>query len=108
MWSKSALFLMVRIKVQKRRGYTFPVPVWVVNEFLTALTDLVWIGEMALKRIPLPKDERSRQQMSWVKTVSPSGIITGTQMVIKDLCKYKGLDIVDVKTADVQVKISLK
>ncbi|AFQ45025.1 hypothetical protein Desmer_3143 [Desulfosporosinus meridiei DSM 13257] len=102
------MFLMVRIKVQKRRGYTFPVPVWVVNEFLTALTDLVWIGEMALKRIPLPKDERSRQQMSWVKTVSPSGIITGTQMVIKDLCKYKGLDIVDVKTADVQVKISLK
>lgn len=102
------MFLIVRIKVQKRRGYTFPVPVWVVNEFLTALTDLVWIGEMALKRIPLPKDERSRQQMSWVKTVSPSGIITGTQMVIKDLCKYKGLDIVDVKTADVQVKISLK
>ncbi|SDH21145.1 hypothetical protein [Desulfosporosinus hippei] len=63
---------------------------------------------MALQRIPLPKDETSRQPMSWVKTVSPSGIITATQMVIKDLSKYKGLDIVDVKTADVQVKISLK
>ncbi|KGK86214.1 hypothetical protein DP73_17095 [Desulfosporosinus sp. HMP52] len=108
MWTKSALFLLVRVKVQKRRGFTFPVPMWVVDEFLTALTDLVWVGEMALKRIPLPKDETSRQHMSWIKSVSPSGIIAATQRVIKDLSKHKGLDIVDVKTSEVQVKISLK
>lgn len=102
------MFLVLRVKVQKRRGYTFPIPVWVVNEFLTALTDIVRVGEIALQRMPLPKDETSRQSMSWVKTVSPRGIIAATRMVIKDLSKYKGLDIVDVKTADVQVKISLK
>jgi len=108
MWSKTAKLLMIRIKTQENRGFTFPVPVWVVNEFLKALTDIAWVGEMALKRIPLPQEEKARKHLSWVKTISPSGIILAVHMVIKDLSKYKGLHVVDVKTGDVEVKISLK
>lgn len=102
------MLLMIRVKVQKRRGFVIPVPVWVVNDFLTALRDLVWLGETTLKHIPFPQDETSLKRLSWIKTVSPNGIIAATQLVIKDLCRYKGLDVVDVKTGDVQVKISLK
>lgn len=108
MWSKSARLLLIRVKVQKRRGFTFPVPVWVVDEFLEALTDLALVGEMVIRRVPLPRDEKTRKHLRWVKTCSPSVIIAATHSIIKDLSRYKGLDVVDVEAGEVQVKISLK
>lgn len=108
MWSKSALLLTVRVKVQGHRGFTFPIPVWVVDEFLTALTDLAWVGERVLMHIPLYQDERARKHLNWVKTISPSGVIELANKVIKDLRNYKGMDVVDVKTKDVDVKVSLR
>ena len=108
MWNKSARLIMVRIKVQKHRGFTFPVPVWVVDEFMEALTDLAWVGEMIIRRIPLPRDEKARKHLSWVKEISPSGIIAASHGLIKDLSKYKALDVVDVEAGEVQVKISIK
>lgn len=110
MWNKSARLLVVRVKVQRHRGFAFPVPFWVVDELLEALTDLVWIGEMVIKRVPLPRDKKARKHLSWMKTCSPSGMIDATHSIIKDLdlSRYKGLDVVDVETGDVQVKISIK
>ena len=108
MWNKSVGLLMVRIKVQKHRAFTFPVPVWVVDEFLEALRDLVWFGELVIKRVPLPKEEKNCKHLSWVKSISPSGIIATTHSFIKDLYSFKGLDIVDVEAGEVQVKISIK
>ena len=108
MWTKSARLLMVRVKVQKRRGFTIPVPIRVIDEFLEALADLAWVGERVLSRVPLPRDEKARKQLSWVKTYSPSGIIIATQCILKDLSRYKGLDVVDVKAGEVQVKISIR
>jgi hypothetical protein len=107
-WNKSARLLMVRIKVQKRRGFRFPVPIWVVDEFLEALTDLARVGEFALRHVPVPRDEKASKHLRWVKTISPSGIIAATHSIIKDLTRHKGLDVVDVEAGDVQVKISLK
>lgn len=108
MWSKSALLLTVRVKVQGHRGFTFPIPVWVVDEFLTALTDLAWVGERVLMQIPLPQDEKGRKHLNWLKTISPSRVIELVNKVSKDLRNYKGMDVVDVKTKDVQVKVSLR
>jgi len=108
MWNKTARLLMVRVKVQKHRRFAFPVPVWVVDEFLEALTDLAWVGELVIRRVPLPRDEKARKHLSWVKTCSPSGVIAASHSIIKDLCRYKGLDVVNVKTGEVQVKISIK
>lgn len=108
MLSKSALLLVVRVKLQGRRGYTIPIPVWVIDEFFMAITELAWIGEIALKHIPLPGDEKARKHLNWVKTISPSRVIAVANNVIKDLCKYKGLDLIDVKSGDVQVKVSLR
>ena len=108
MWNKSARFLMVRVKLQKHRGFVFPVPVWVVDELFEALTDLAWVGEMVIRRVPLPRDEKARTHLSWAKTISPSGIIAASHSMIKDLRRYKGLDVVDVEVGDVQVKISIK
>ena len=108
MWNKPAKLLIVRVKLQRHRRFTFPVPIWVVNQFLEALTDLAWVGEMAIRKIPVPRDEKASQQLRWVKTISPSGIIAATHNIIKDLSDFKGLDVVDVETKDVQVKVSLK
>ena len=96
MWNKSARLLMVRVKLQKHRNFVFPVPFWVVDEFFEALTEfgLGWGGNGI----------RSR----WVKTFSPSGIIAASHSIIKDLNRYKGLDVVDVEVGEVQVKISIK
>ena len=99
---------MVRVKVQKRRGFAIPVPIWIVDEFLEALTELAWVGVKLLSRVPLPQDEKARKHLSWLKTCSPSGLITASRGIIKDLEKYKGLDVVDVKSGEVQVKISIK
>jgi len=99
---------MVRVKVHSHRGFAFPVPLWVVGQFLDALTDLAWVGESVIRRIPLPQDEKARKHMSWVKSFSPSGIITVTNSMMKDLSQYKGLDLVDVQAGEVQVKISIK
>jgi len=107
-WNKSARLLIVRVKVKKRRGFTLPVAVRVVDEFLEALTDLAWVGEMVIKCIPLPHEEKARKHLTWVKTISPSGIIATTHSIIKDLSRYKGLDLVDVEAGEVQVKISIK
>lgn len=108
MWNKVTRLLLVRVKVQKRRGFAFPVPVWVVDEFLEALTDLAWVGEMVIRRVPLPRDVKARQHLSWVKTCSPSGIIATLHSIIKDLSRYKGLDVIDMEAGEVQVKISIK
>jgi len=102
------MLLIVRIKLKGRRRFTFPVPVWVVDEFMEALTDLARIVELVLKNIPDPREEKARNHLRWVKRISPSGIIAVSQGLIKDLNRYKGLDVVDVETEDVQVKISLK
>lgn len=108
MWNKSAWLLMVRVRVQKRRGFAFPLPLWIVDEFLEALTDLAWVGETVIRRVPLPRDEKARKHLSWVKSCSPSSIIAATHSIIKDLRRYKGLDIVDVEAGEIQVKISIK
>ncbi len=110
MWNKSARLIIVRVKVQKHVEFAFPVPFWVVDEFLEAFTDLAWVGEMVIKRVPLPRDEKARKHLCWIKTCSPSGIIDAMHSIIKDLdlSRYKGLDVVDVETGDVQVKISIK
>lgn len=108
MWIKSVSLLMVRIKVLKHRAFTFPVPVWVVDEFLVALKELAGFGELVLRRVPLPQEEKARKHMGWVNLISPSDIIDTTQSFIKDLYRYKGLDVVDVEAAGVQVKISIK
>lgn len=102
------MLLLVRIKLKRRWGFTFPVLIWVVNEFMEAFTDIAWIGELALKNLPAPRDEQARNHLNWVKRISPSGIIAVSHGFIKDLSRYKGLDVVDVETEDVQVKISLK
>lgn len=108
MWNRSAKLLMVRVKVQKRRGFTFPIPIWVIHEFLEALTDLARAGEIVLRQLPTPRDEKASKHLRWVKTISPSSIIGVSQNIIKDLTRYKGLDVVDVETGGVQIKISLK
>ena len=94
--------------MQKHRGFAFPVPFWVVGQFLEALTDLAWVGESVIRRIPLPQDEKARKHLNWVKTFSPSGVITVTHSMMKDLSQYKGLDLVDVQAGEVQVKINIK
>lgn len=108
MWNNSAKLLIIRVKMNQRKEFTFPVPVYVVDEFMEALTDLAWMGEMALKRLPLPRDEKARKQLRWVKAISPSGIMKGLNSTIKDLKRYKGLNVIDLETRDIQVKISLK
>lgn len=108
MWNKTAKLLMVRVKVKGHWGFSFPVSIWVVDEFLEALTDLAWFGEMVIKRVPLPHEKKARQHMTWVKTISPSRIISSSHTVVKDLSKFKGLDFVDVEVGEVRVKVSLK
>lgn len=108
MWSKSAKFLMVRWKVKGRRGFVFPVPVWVVNGFMEALAELAWVGEVVIKCIPLPQEKKAHGPMYWLKIISPCGIIEAAYNVIKDLNHYKGLDVVDVEAGNVWLKISLK
>ena len=108
MWSKTAIFLMVRVKVQRHWGFMLPVPLRVVDELFEALTDLAWVGEMALKCIPVPREESARKHLLWVKALFPSGIISASHSVMKDLRRHKGLEIVDVETGDIRVKVHLK
>jgi len=99
---------MVRVKVRRHMGFAFPVPLWVVGQFLEALTDLAWVAESVIRRVPLPRDEKVRKHLSWVKTLSPSGVMVVMHSMFKDLSQYKGLDLVDVQAGEVQVKISIK
>ncbi|WP_407312630.1 hypothetical protein [Desulfosporosinus sp. SB140] len=108
MWSNSATLMIVRVKVKRRREFTFPVTVWVIDEFMDALRDLAWVGEVILKCIPLPQDEKAAKPLRWIKGISPSGIVEASHGLIKELTKYKGMDIVYVETGIVRVKISLK
>lgn len=109
MWNKSALMLMVRVELPNRRCLKIPVSVWVVDEFLEALTDLAWLGEMVLRCVPIPSEKSgSYRYVRRIKAVSAKGIIAGVHNMIKDLRKYRGLDVVDVETGDVKVKISLR
>jgi hypothetical protein len=108
MWNKSVRLLIVRVKVPRHMGFAFPVPIWVVGQFMEALTDLAWVAESVIRRVPLPRDEKARKHLSWVKTFSPSGVMVVTHSMFKDLSQYKGLDLVDVQAGEVQVKISIK
>ncbi|WP_308892006.1 hypothetical protein [Candidatus Desulfosporosinus nitrosoreducens] len=108
MWSNSTRLMMVRIKVKNRRGLAFPVAVWVIDEFMDALTDLAWVGEVILRCIPLPKDEKSNKALRWVKAVPFSGLVAGVHGLIKGLSGYNGLDLVDVETENIKVSLSLK
>lgn len=108
MWNKSAKLLMVRVKVQKHRKLTFPVPIWVVDEFLEALADLASVAELVLRQVPDPRDDKAGKHLQWVRMISPGGIISALHSIIKDLTRYKGLDVVDVEVGDIQLKVSLK
>jgi hypothetical protein len=99
---------MVRVKVKRHRGFAFPIPFRVINEWFEALGDLVRVGEVVLKFVPLPQEAGARKQMSWLKTLSLNKFTAFTQSLLMDLNHYKGLDIVDVETGDVQVKVSLR
>ena len=94
--------------MQKHRGFAIPVPLWVVGQFFEALTDLAWVGESVIRRVPLPKDEAAHKQLNWVKSISPSGVIAATHTMLKDLSQYKGLEIFDVEAGEVHVKVSIK
>ena len=58
MWNKSLRLLMVRVKVTKRRGFSFPVPIWVVGEFMDALTDLAGLGRRSYHMSRYPKTKK--------------------------------------------------
>lgn len=108
MWSKSANVLMVRVKVKGHWGFAFPVPLWVVDQFFDSLTDLAWVGEMALKLVPLPQEEQARKHLRFVKSISPSGVLAISHSAIKELRGCKGQDLVEVETGDVRVKVLLR
>lgn len=107
MWTNSAHFLIVQVRVKGKRNLRFPMPLRVVDEWFEALADIVRIGEMALRFAPIPQESTARKHMNWVRTLSPSRMIRTADIIIKDLSHQKGLDIVDVDTGDVQVKIHL-
>lgn len=94
--------------MQNRWGVTFPVPLWVVDELFEALTDLAWVGEVTLKLVPLPQEESARRHLRFVQAISPSGLIAVSHSVIKELRGHKGMDIVEVSTGDVQIKVHLR
>lgn len=108
MWNNSAHFLMVRVKVHDRWGFMFPISLHVVNEWLEALGDLVRLGEGVLKFVPLPQEAGSRRQIIWIRTLSPSRIISFVNVLLKDLSDHKGLNVVDVEAGNIQVKVSLR
>ncbi|AHF06199.1 hypothetical protein [Desulfitobacterium metallireducens] len=108
MWSNSAHFLTVRVKVQSRWGFTFPVSLRVLNEWFEALSDIARVGETVMKFVPLPQEGGARRKLSWFKTLLPSRMISYTHILIKDISNHKGFDLVDVETGDVQVKVSLR
>ena len=72
MWSKSARFLMVQIRVQGRWGFTLPVSLYLVDELFVALIDVAWLAEVV-----------------WIKKFSPSGIISASDTIMKDLRRIK-------------------
>lgn len=108
MWNKSALLVMVQVKVPGHHKIRFPVPVWVVKEFFSAVKDLAEVGEMVLRRIPLPQDEKARRHLNLIKGISLRSAVEVVEMLINDLAEYKGLDVVDAEVGDIRVKISLK
>ncbi|EHQ89728.1 hypothetical protein [Desulfosporosinus youngiae] len=107
MWNRPVSLLIVQIKLPKYRGFKFPVPIWVIDEFFEALTDLAFVGELALKQIPLPSDEKAGRHWRWIKTSSPSGVIGAFHNVVKDLAGHRGLDMVDVEVGDIKVKVRI-
>lgn len=108
MWSKQAHFLIVRVKLQDHRGFALPVSLYVVDELFEAIADLAWLGEIFLRKIPSSKEEHARKHLNWIKVISPSGVIIGLHSMIKDLKKHQGLNVVEVNTGDVKVKIHLR
>ena len=108
MWSKTARLLMVHVKLKGHRGIVIPVPLYVVDEFFEALEDLAWVAEIALKFVPIPREDSARIDLSWIKRISPRGIISGSHILITDLRRHRGLDVVEVETGDVRVKVHLR
>ncbi|WP_148265299.1 hypothetical protein [Desulfosporosinus orientis] len=99
---------MIQVKVPKRFNGTLPVPVWVVKDFFRAAKNLAWVGEILLRRKPQSQDKKVHKHLNWTKGVTPRGLVEVVEIVINDLSKYKGLDLVRVEAGDVTVKISLK
>ncbi|WP_088186552.1 hypothetical protein [Desulfosporosinus sp. FKA] len=108
MWNNYTTFLIVRVKLKWHRWFVFPVPLWVADEFCEALAELAWAGEKTLKCIPYHKDHKDRKLLSWINTISPSHLLDGLHNMVLELSRQKGLDIIEVETGEVKVKISLK
>lgn len=108
MWNNTAYFLMVKVKVQDRRSFSIPIPLGVVDEWFEALADIVRIGETALRFVPISLEANARKQMNWIRTLSPSRMISIANIFFRDLSHHKGLEVVNVETGDVQVKIHLR
>lgn len=99
---------MVKVKVQDRRNFSIPIPLGVVDEWFEALADIVRIGETALRFVPISLETNARKQINWIRTLSPSWMVRTLNVFLRDMSHHKGLEVVNVETGEVQVKIYLR
>ena len=106
MLNRPSMFMLIRIFARKKFAFVLPISLWVINETLSSVADLVQVAE---KFIPA---------RAWAEPVSsehtpkscprrPSLIINMCLGFMRELQRYGRLRMVEVATADVKVYIDL-
>lgn len=96
MWNRKCnTFLLIKIKISSRFGFTFPLLLPVVDETLEEVTDWMAFWKWV--------DNRER---SWVSAIW-NGLYAGRE-ILKEMRTLGPIDLVEVNTPEVVIAVKLR
>lgn len=106
MLNRPSMFILIRICPRKKFAFVLPISLWVINETLSAVANLV---QMAEKFIParIWAEPASSEHTPKSCPRRPSLIIDMCLGFIHELQRYGRLRMVEVDTDDAKVYIDL-
>ena len=110
LWTRPSFFLVVRITRAGKRSIVIPVPVWIMEEALDTLADLVWLVEVTVFRFRKSFIYSLKAKPAYAKflmNLSPSVALEILQEVIKELRRHGRFRMVEVEDAENKIYIDL-
>ncbi len=110
LWTKQrrAYMMLIRIRFKQSRKWLIPVPIWVIEETIQAVYDIVRILERILKAAARPKDKKvNKRWREYLAAIPVSSVLKAGGSIIRELRKQGRFRLVEVEDSDIQVYVDL-
>lgn len=110
LWTKPrrAYIMLVIINFKPGRKWIIPVPIWVIEETIQAVYDIVRILERILRAAGRPQDKKvNNRWREYIAGMPVSSVLKVGSRIIRDLRKQGRFRLVEIEDSDRQVYVDL-